>query len=98
VSSLLSEGDKNGTWQRFIVVAAPNLPNNEAGPASEPANGPSGSPNFLHTNPLPNSPGGGRPDECEAGNKPWLQNRTVIGNVPGTQSNKTEKTTRSTTD
>jgi ABC-type transporter Mla subunit MlaD len=98
VSSLLSEGDKNGTWQRFIVVAPPNLPNNEAGPASEPANGPSGTPNFLHTNPLPNTPGGGRPDECEAGNEPWLPNRTVIGNVPGTQSNKTEQTKRSTTD
>jgi virulence factor Mce-like protein len=98
VSSLLSEGDTNGTWERFIVVSPSNAPNNEAGPASAPANGPPGSTNFLHTNPLPNTPGGGRPDECEAGNEPWLPNRTVIGNVPGTQSNQTEKTKRSLTD
>src|SRR4051794_21669044 len=67
VSSLLSEGDANGTWQRFIVVAAPGGSNNEGGPASAPAGGPS--PNFLHTNPLPNTPGGGRTDECEAANE-----------------------------
>jgi virulence factor Mce-like protein len=93
VSSLLSEGDKNGTWQRFIVVAAPNGPNNEGGPASAPANGPS--PNFLHSNPLPNTPGGGRPNECEAGNEGYKDGQQVIGNVPGTQSNKTQQTTRS---
>ena len=28
VSSLLSEGDKNGTWQRFIIIATPQGPNN----------------------------------------------------------------------
>jgi virulence factor Mce-like protein len=95
VSSLLSEGDANGTWQRFIVVAAPNGPNNEGGPASEPANGPG--PNFLHTNPLPNTPGGGRPDECEAGNEGYLTNRKVVGNVPGTQPKTTQATTRDLT-
>jgi len=84
VSSLLSEGDANGTWQRFIVVAAPSGPNNEGGPASTAANGP-GADNFLHTNPLPNTPGGGRDNECEAGNEPWLPGRKVIGNVPGNQ-------------
>jgi len=96
VSSLLSEGDNNGTWQRFIVVAAPNGTNNEGGPASAPANGPA--PNYLHTNPIPNTPGGGRDDECEAGNEPWLPGRTVIGNVPGNQGKTVDKTTRSTTD
>jgi virulence factor Mce-like protein len=95
VASLLSEGDANGTWQRFIVVAAPSGTNNEGGPASAPADGPAGTPNFLHSNPLPNTPGGGRPDECEAGNEGYLPNRTVIGNVPGKQSNKTQQTTRS---
>jgi ABC-type transporter Mla subunit MlaD len=39
VASLLSEGDANGTFQRFIIVAAPSGPNNEGGPSSEPANG-----------------------------------------------------------
>ena len=37
--SLLSEGDVNGTWQRFIIVATPQGPNNEGGPSSAPANG-----------------------------------------------------------
>jgi virulence factor Mce-like protein len=98
VSSLLSEGDKNGTWQRFIVVAAPSGPNNEGGPASAPANGGSpGGDNYLHTNPLPNTPGGGRPNECEAGNEPWLPGRQVIGNVPGNQGTNHDVTTRSTT-
>jgi virulence factor Mce-like protein len=92
VSSLLSEGDKNGTWQRFIVVAAPTGSNNEGGPASAPANGPG--PNYLHTNPLPNTPGGGRTNECEAGNEPWLPGRSVIGNVPGNQGTNHDVTTR----
>ncbi len=36
VSSHLSEGDSNGTWQRFIIIAAPSGPNNEGGPSSAP--------------------------------------------------------------
>ena len=40
ISSLLSEGDRNGTWQRFIIVTTPQGPNNEGGPSSAPANGP----------------------------------------------------------
>jgi len=98
VSSLLSEGDRNGTWQRFIVVAAPSGPNNEGGPSSAPANGPDA--NFLHSNPLPNTPDGegGRTDECEAANEQFLPNRQVIGNVPGNQGTNTEQTTRSTED
>jgi len=89
VSSLLSEGDNNGTWQRFIIVAAPQGLNNEGGPSSAPANGGGVTENYLHTNPYPNSPGGGRTDECEAGNEPWLKGRQVIGNVPGNQGTKT---------
>jgi len=97
IASLLSEGDNNGTWQRFIIVSAPNGPNNEGGPSDGPASGTPGAPaandaNFLHTNPLPNTPGGGRTEECESGNEPWLKGRTVIGNVPGNQGTKTEQT------
>ena len=112
VASLLSEGDDNGTWQRFIIVSAPTGPNNEGGPSDRPANGPTGtgssatprqvpSPaggdpraNYLHSNPYPNTPDGpgGRVDECESGNEPWLENRTVIGNVPGNQGTETEDT------
>jgi len=92
VSSLLSEGDKNGTWQRFIIIATPQGPNNEGGPASAPANGPTID-NHLHTNPYPNTPSPGQPRECESGNEGYLAGRTVIGNAPGTQQATTEKAT-----
>jgi virulence factor Mce-like protein len=91
VASLLSEGDNNGTWQRFIIVSAPSGPNNEGGASDFPANGPGS--NFLHSNPYPNTPGGGRTNECEAGNEPWLPNRKVIGNVPGNQGTNVDRTT-----
>ena len=85
IASLLSDGDANGTWQRFIIVAAPQGPNNEGGPASKPAAGPNRD-NYLHTNPYPNTSSPGQPAECEAGNEQYLPGRTVIGNVPGTQA------------
>jgi virulence factor Mce-like protein len=91
IGSLLSEGDKNGTWQRFIIVAAPNGPNSEGTPSSKPADGPSQD-NHLHTNPYPNTQAPGQPKECEAANEPYAAGRTVIGNVPGTQSATTEAT------
>ncbi len=90
VSSLLSEGDRNGTWQRFIIVSAPTGPNNEGSPSSAPANGP-GESNHLHTNPYPNTASPGQPRECEAGNEEFLVGKTVTGNVPTTQQAKTEK-------
>jgi virulence factor Mce-like protein len=92
VSSLLSEGDRNGTWQRFIIVATPSgpqNPNNEGGPSSAPANGPLVD-NHLHTNPYPNTASPGQPRECEAGNEPYARGQTVIGNTPGTQPATTE--------
>ena len=92
VSSLLSEGDKNGTWQRFIIVATPQGPNNEGGPSSAPADGPTVE-NHLHTNPYPNTASPGQPKECEAGNEGYARGKTVIGNIPGTQSATTEKAT-----
>ena len=91
-ASLLSEGDANGTWQRFIIVSPPVGPNNEGGPSNRPASGPES--NYLHTNPYPNTPGSGRPNECEAGNEPWLPGRTVIGTVPGNQGTTTERARR----
>ena len=68
---LLSEGDDNGTWQRFIIIPTPQGPNNEGSPASAPANGPTAA-NHLHTNPYPNTAAPGQPVECEAGNEPFL--------------------------
>jgi virulence factor Mce-like protein len=89
ISSLLSEGDRNGTWQRFIIVTTPQGPNNEGGPSSAPANGPSES-NHLHINPYPNTAAPGQPRECEAGNEEFLAGKTVTSNVPGTQQARTE--------
>jgi virulence factor Mce-like protein len=92
IGSLLSEGDVNGTWQRFIIVATPQGPNSETGPSAAPANGPTVE-NHLHTNPYPNTAAPGQPKECEAANEPYARGRTVLGNTPGTQSATTEDTT-----
>jgi hypothetical protein len=89
VSSLLSEGDVNGTWQRFIIIATPLGPNNEGGPASAPADGPNED-NHLHANAFPNTAAPGQPKECEAGNEDYVKGKTIIGNSPGTQPAKTE--------
>jgi virulence factor Mce-like protein len=89
ISSLLSEGDRNGTWQRFIIVTTPQGPNSEGGPASAPADGPT-TDNHVHTNPYPNTGAPGQPRECEAGNEPYLSGQTITSNVPGTQSDHTE--------
>jgi virulence factor Mce-like protein len=88
VSSLLSEGDSNGTWQRFIIVATPVGPNSEGFPSSAPANGP-GVDNHLHSNPYPNTAAPGQPRECEAGNEDYAVGRTTIGNLPGNQGTET---------
>jgi virulence factor Mce-like protein len=91
VASLLSVGDANGTWQRFIQVVTPQGPNNEGFPASAPANGggPQSQKNHLHTNPYPNTASPGQIKECEAGNEPYAAGTTVIGNVNGDQGTKT---------
>ncbi len=91
VSSLLSEGDSNGTWQRFIAVVTPQGPNNEGAPASGPANGPT-TDNHLHSNPYPNTASPGQPRECEAGREKYAAGQTVIGNPPGNQGTNTETT------
>jgi phospholipid/cholesterol/gamma-HCH transport system substrate-binding protein len=93
VASHLSEGDRNGTWQRFIIIPTPQGPNNEGNPSSGPADGPDQA-NHLHANPYPNTAAPGQPRECEAGNEPYQVGKTVIGNVPGTQSDTTEKTSK----
>jgi virulence factor Mce-like protein len=89
IASHLSEGDRTGTWQRFIIVATPQGPNNEGGPSAGPANGPSEE-NHLHTNPYPNTAAPGQPRECEAGNEDYLVGQTVLGNVSGNQGTQTD--------
>jgi hypothetical protein len=95
-ASLLSDGDPNGTWQRFQVVAAPTLrssnvfgPNNEGLPSSGVADGPQVE-NHLHANPYPNTAAPGQTRECEAGNEvPFTRGQTTIGNLPGNQGTRT---------
>jgi virulence factor Mce-like protein len=89
IASHLSEGDNNGTWQRFIIVATPQGPNNEGGPSSAPANGPTPE-NHLHANPYPNTAAPGQTKECEAGNEDYVVGKTLIGNVPGNQGTVTQ--------
>jgi virulence factor Mce-like protein len=93
VSSLLSEGDANGTWQRFIIIATPSGPNNEGGPSSAPANGPS-TENHLHNNPYPFTASPGQPSICAAGNEKYTAGRTIIGNAPSHSGTRTEKGAR----
>jgi Fe-S-cluster formation regulator IscX/YfhJ len=88
-ASLLSDGDANGNWQRFVIVSAPTDPatletgpDNETGPSSRPAAGPPVQ-NFLHYNPYPNTAAPGQPRECEAGNEPYEVGKTVLTNPPG---------------
>jgi virulence factor Mce-like protein len=88
ISSLLSEGDANGTNQRFIIIPTPQGPNNEGGPSSAPANGPLPN-NYLHTNPYPNTASPGQTEECEAGNEDFLVGQPVLGNLPGNQGTET---------
>ena len=89
IASHLSEGDKNGTWQRFIIVATPQGPNNEGGPASKPADGPT-TDNHLHANPYPNTAAPGQDKECESGNEDYVIGKTLVGNVPGNQGTVTQ--------
>src|SRR5918999_76119 len=94
-ASLLSDGSATGTWQRFMIVAAPSDgiteplgPNNEGGPSSAPADGPSRA-NRLHYNPYPNTAAPGQEQECEAGKERYIAGRAVIGNQPGNQGTRT---------
>jgi virulence factor Mce-like protein len=102
-ASLLSEGDTNGTGQRFMIVATPQGPNNEGSPSSGPANGGGTSAttgvatkdNYLHSNPYPNTAAPGQTQECEAGNETFDVGKQVIGNDPGNQGKTTQATTTS---
>jgi len=92
VASLLSVGDANGTGQRFIIIATPQGTNNEGGPSSAPANGPTAD-NYLHSNPYPNTASPGQTEECESANETFTPGKQVIGNVPGNQGTAHDVTT-----
>jgi ABC-type transporter Mla subunit MlaD len=101
-ASLLSDGDQNGTWLRFMVVTTPvgadggPAPNGEGGPSGQPSNGggrkiDNVDPNFLHVNPYPNTAAPGQERECEAANETYAQGKQAIGNVPGNQGIETDE-------
>jgi virulence factor Mce-like protein len=92
VASLLSEGDKNGTWQRFIIVSAPSGSNNEGGPSSAPADGPS-TDNHLHTDPYPTV----NNTTCEAANEVYAPGKTLIGHAPSNNGTLHDPTKRDLT-
>lgn len=109
LESALSESDSIGSFLRVGILALPQLPNSEAGPASAPANGPPPAPglsttqrslvddSFLHSNPYPNTAAPGQTHECEAGNetgKTYLPEHQQIGNLPGNQTTINEPTKR----
>ena len=71
------------------TVATPLGPNNEGGPSSAPADGPTVE-NHLHTNPYPNTAAPGQTRECEAANEAFVKGRTITANAPGTQPAATE--------
>jgi hypothetical protein len=90
-ASLFSEGDPNGNYQRFQVVAAPTDPltfelgpDNEGGPSAAPANGPARH-NYLHVNMYPNTAAPDQEQECESGNERYAAGQQVIGNSAGNQ-------------
>jgi hypothetical protein len=80
LASTPSQGNASGNWLRFAAVLQPD----EMFPRATPA------PN-LHFDPYPNAGAPGQPDECEAGNEPYLPGQQ-LGNVPGNQGTKTELT------
>ena len=89
VASLLSEGDSNGTGQRFIIIAAPQGPNNEGGPSVGAGQRPRRSDNYLHTNPYPNTASPG-PDAGVRGGQRALRS-------PASRSSATSRATRART-
>ncbi|HEY7961133.1 MAG TPA: MlaD family protein [Solirubrobacteraceae bacterium] len=105
IASVLAGSNGAGTMARVAPLVSPLGPNNEGGPSSAPANGPSvdkrvGSAaviddNHLHSNPYPNVAAPGQPQVCEAGNQGYIAGKTVIGNVPGPVGAAREPTTRS---
>jgi virulence factor Mce-like protein len=80
LASTVSEGNASGNWLRFADVLQPPEMFPTAGPASD-----------LHFDPYPNAGAPGQPNECEAGNQPYLPGRQ-LGNAPGNQGTKTEET------
>jgi virulence factor Mce-like protein len=100
LASSLSESDRVGSFLRFGILALPQVPGSEAGPAATPADGPPApagatleerslqDDSYLHTNPYPNTAAPGQGGECEAGSETYQPGRQAIGTQPGNQNPK----------
>jgi ABC-type transporter Mla subunit MlaD len=101
IGSTLSEKFGNGTALRFNVVVIDDVPGGEGTPSSRPYTKPvsastpgnNGESGPLHVNPYPYTASPGQPNECAAGNEPYVAG-SLIGNPPGNLGTNTEKTTR----
>ena len=94
IASLLSEGDTNGTWQRFIIIATPQGPNNEGGPSSAPANGPERRATTCTRTATRTPRRRARPRSARRATRTTTSASQSIGNVPGNQGTKTERPAR----
>jgi hypothetical protein len=81
---VVSEGDRSGTWLRFMPIQAPDEVTARANPAPE-----------LHVNTYPNTAAPGQGGECEAGKEPFLPGQRIGSGVPGFQGGSTESTSPS---
>jgi ABC-type transporter Mla subunit MlaD len=96
ISSLLSEHVSQGTFLRFVQVAITDLTGRESEPSSHVFTGPAGSASGpLHVNPYPNTASPGQPQECAAGNEPYVAAHASLGNPPGNLGLTTQPTKRS---
>ncbi|MDO9408711.1 MlaD family protein [Patulibacter sp.] len=80
VAGHLSEGNRYGTWQRILLMLAPQQTTPTATPAAD-----------LNYDPYPNAGQAGVPVECESGNEPYAP-AGRIGNVPGDQGTTVDRT------
>lgn len=93
LGSVFKEEIATGTAARVGGVVVGVDANSERGPSGAIyERPPSKALGPVHSNPYPNTMAPGQPNECEAGNEPYITNRAVIGNVPGTQDATTEDT------
>jgi hypothetical protein len=83
----LADGDDNGRWFRGAAALPVVGPNNDGGPAAQPADGPYLE-NHLHDTPYPYAGQDGKP--CEAGNEVYAQGVTVVGHAAALTGSGTE--------
>lgn len=97
-ASLLSESIGIGTIARAAPMLAATGPNSQGLPAARPETASTVEKRAadvnLHVNPYPQVGAPGQTRKCEAGNEPYLPNKAVIGNVPGTVLSGHESTKR----